>query len=103
MREREMKQAAHLVAGSKSSRHAGRFAGACGVAAAVVALGAGSAAAATAPEAHAAGVIQAKFSLAQTAKTPMYNTITKFDNLVSKYTNGKIKITLYPNSVLGTQ
>jgi C4-dicarboxylate-binding protein DctP len=46
--------------------------------------------------------ITGKFGFIQAANTPTGRSATKFANLVSKYTNGKVKITVYPNSELGT-
>lgn len=50
-----------------------------------------------------AKTITAKFSLAQAANTPLFNTVSRFDADVYKYSKHTLKIKLYPNSVLGTQ
>lgn len=46
--------------------------------------------------------VQAKFAHLQQTNTPTGESAVQFANLVSKYTNGHVKITVYPNSQLGT-
>jgi C4-dicarboxylate-binding protein DctP len=83
----------------------GRRAWRIGVAALAVATAAvGLAACGSGSSASGGGgaTITGKFGFIQAANTPTGRSATQFAQLVSKYTNGTVKIDVYPNSQLGT-
>ncbi|MDQ1545692.1 MAG: hypothetical protein QOH69_596 [Actinomycetota bacterium] len=76
---------------------------AAGVAISLLATACSSGAPASTSSAAPKGpTIVGKFGFIQAADTPTGRAAAKFADLVSKYTNGSVKITVYPNSVLGT-
>jgi C4-dicarboxylate-binding protein DctP len=84
-------------------RHLGRIG--AGVLTAVIAAAALAACGSGSGSSSASGsgpTVTGKFGFIQAANTPTGRSAAQFAQLVSKYTNGTVKITVYPNSQLGT-